>query len=199
MTKIEFLNELRNKLKGLPKDDLENRLSFYEEMINDRMDDGVSEEEAVAAIGTVGEVVNDIAKDIPLTTLVKERVKPNRSLKAWEIVLIILGFPLWFPLALTALILAFVAYLLIWILVIVTYAVELSLVAGSIGMLVVFMANLINGSFSALYLGGAILAAGGAVLFFFACVGATKLTIKLSQTIFTNIKSSIIKKGRNEK
>ena len=196
MTKIEFLNELRNKLKGLPKDDLENRLSFYEEMINDRMDDGVSEEEAVAAIGTVGEVVNDIAKDIPLTTLVKERVKPNRSLKAWEIVLIILGFPLWFPLALTALILAFVAYLLIWILVIVTYAVELSLVAGSIG---IFMANLINGSFSALYLGGAILAAGGAVLFFFACVGATKLTIKLSQTIFTNIKSSIIKKGRNEK
>ena len=131
MKKEEFLSELRNKLNGLPKDDVDNRINFYGEMIDDRIDDGKTEEEAVADIGTVDDVVNDIAKDTSLVKLVKEKVKPKRSLRAWEIVLIVLGFPLWFPLALTALILCLVAYLLIWVLVIVTYSVEISLIASS--------------------------------------------------------------------
>ena len=38
MTKKQFLDELRSKLVGLPKSDVDERISFYEEMINDRMD-----------------------------------------------------------------------------------------------------------------------------------------------------------------
>ena len=57
MTKQEFLAELREKLKGLPEQDLEERLSFYSESIEDRMEDGLSEEEAVAGVGTVEEIV----------------------------------------------------------------------------------------------------------------------------------------------
>ena len=48
MKKQEFLNELRKQLAGLPKDDLDNRINFYEEMINDRMDEGLSEEEDIS-------------------------------------------------------------------------------------------------------------------------------------------------------
>ncbi len=64
MNKQEFLNALRSQLKGLPKDELENRISFYEEMINDRMDEGLSEEAAVADIGgeDVDAVVTQEAK-----------------------------------------------------------------------------------------------------------------------------------------
>ena len=126
MKKEEFLKELKRRLKGLPKDDLENRIRFYGEMIDDRIDDGMSEEDAVKEVGTVDEVVAQIAAETPLARLVKERTKPKRSLRAWEIILLILGFPLWFPLALTALILCLVGYLLIWVLDIVVYAVELA-------------------------------------------------------------------------
>ena len=108
MTKQEFLTALREKLQGLPQKDVDERISFYEEMINDRIDDGKTEEEAVADIGSVDLIVEEIARDTSLVKLVKEKITPKREIKAWEIVLLVLGFPLWFPLALTALILALV-------------------------------------------------------------------------------------------
>jgi len=197
MTKQEFLRELEKKLQGLPKDDLNDRLSFYEESINDRMEEGKSEEEAVAELGTVDEIVNEIAKDVPLHKLVKERVKPKRSLKAWEIVLLVLGFPLWFPLILTALILCIVFYLLTWILVIVTYALETGFWVAAVSSLVVFFMNAFSGSVNLVALGSSIATFGLAILFIFACIGATKVSILLSKKIVLGIKSAFIKKGNN--
>ena len=58
MNKEEFLSELRTKLSGLPQEDIEERISFYSEMIDDRMEDGISEEEAVE--GMLSTVWRDI-------------------------------------------------------------------------------------------------------------------------------------------
>ena len=82
--------------------------------------------------------IKDIVKDIPLTKLVKQKVKPNRKLSGLEITLLILGFPLWFPLLLTFLVLCLVFYILVWVFVIVAYSVELSFVSGGIGSLIAF-------------------------------------------------------------
>ena len=49
MTKLKFLFELRDRLEGLPYDEVEERLNFYSEMIEDRMEEGLSEEEAAKA------------------------------------------------------------------------------------------------------------------------------------------------------
>ena len=198
MLKNEFLTELRNRLQGLPKDELDNRINFYEEMINDRMDEGKSEEEAVAEIGSVDEVVTQIASETPLMKLVKEKTKPSRALKVWEIILIILGFPLWLPLLITAFVLLLVAYILIWVLVIVTYSVEFALIVSVFAGLVAFFASLFSGQFNLLPLATTIMCAGGAILLFFGCVGATKLTIKLSKTIVLKIKTAFIRKGKNK-
>ena len=69
MDKQRFLSELRNSLSGIPHDELEERLVFYSEMIDDRMEEGMTEEEAVAGIGPVGEVVNQILSEVPLSDL----------------------------------------------------------------------------------------------------------------------------------
>ena len=37
MLKTEFLTELQNGLSGLPQADIDERLSFYSEMIDDRI------------------------------------------------------------------------------------------------------------------------------------------------------------------
>ena len=196
MKKQEFLTELRSKLNGLPKEDIDNRINFYEEMINDRMDDGKTEEEAVADIGSVDDVVRQIANDTPMLRLVAEKAKPKRALRVWEIVLIILGFPLWFPLVITSIVLALVFYLLFWILVIVTYAVEACLVGVSIGGLVAFLAYLIDGGVVNLVpLGYSLACFGASILFVFACVGATKLTVFLSKKMILRIKTAFIRKG----
>ena len=46
MTKQEYLSALRNKLKGLPSIEVEEKVEFYSEMIDDYMiEGGISEEE----------------------------------------------------------------------------------------------------------------------------------------------------------
>ena len=199
MTKKEFLSSLRSKLQGLPPSDIDERISFYSEMIDDRMDEGKSEEEAIAEIGNVDDVVMEIAKDTPLVKLVKEKMKPKRRIRAWEIVLIVLGFPLWFPLLITALVLIMVFWILVWVLVIVTYAVEIALSAASVAGVVAFAAYFMNGEMNYTAIGASIMCAGAAILMVFACIGATKGSIALTKGIITGIKKILIGKKKGDK
>ena len=43
MTKQEFLRELWNRLTELPQEDVEKSLDYYSEMIDDRVEDGLTE------------------------------------------------------------------------------------------------------------------------------------------------------------
>ena len=80
MDKKEFMSELKEKLCGLPKKELEERLSFYGEMIDDRIEEGLSEEEAVNATGGADEVAGQVLGDIPLFTRVIEQNFKNISI-----------------------------------------------------------------------------------------------------------------------
>lgn len=81
MNKQEFLTELRAKLSGLPTDDVEERLSFYGEMIDDRTEEGVTEEQAVEEMGSVDQIASQIISEVPLTKIVREKIKPKGVLK----------------------------------------------------------------------------------------------------------------------
>ena len=194
MTKTEFLSELRNHLKGLPEQDLEDRLTFYGEMIDDRVEEGKPEAEAVAEIGSVEEVASQILSETPLMKLVKEKAKPKRRMAAWEIVLIILGFPLWFPLLTVAMVLLLVAYTLIWVMVVVVYAVELSFIVGTIWGIVMFFATGCN----ALFLGGAMVSAGLAIFMGFACAWAPRGAVKLAKCLGLGIKRLFVRGGNKQ-
>mgnify|MGYP003303956627 CR=1 FL=1 len=74
MNKEQFLIELASALAGLPEDDIEKSLEFYSEMIDDRIEEGLTEEEAVAEIGSIDEIRAQIIKDIPLPKIIKEKV-----------------------------------------------------------------------------------------------------------------------------
>ena len=43
MNKQDFLAQLRKELSGWPKEDAEERLTFYSEMLDDRIEEGLSE------------------------------------------------------------------------------------------------------------------------------------------------------------
>ena len=98
MTKNEFIAALKSKLSGLPQNELDERLEFYCEMIEDKIEDGATEEEAVSSIGSVEDVSDRVLADVPFSSIVKEKIKNSRALSAWEIVLLVLGFPIWFSL-----------------------------------------------------------------------------------------------------
>ena len=51
MNKEQFLLTMQNALSGMPRADLERTLQYYREMIEDRCEEGMSEEAAVADVG----------------------------------------------------------------------------------------------------------------------------------------------------
>ena len=197
MNREEFLSQLRQSLRGLPKEDIEDRINFYSESISDRMEEGKSEEEAIADIGSVDCVVKDIAQKTPMKTLVKEKMRPKRSLRGWEILLLVLGFPLWFPLLITFFVLVMVGIMLVWVGVIVSFTVELALSASFFAGTAAFTASLLAGEPGILYLGIALTSLGAAIFLAFGCSGIVKATAKLSKSIILGIKSWFIRKGDN--
>ena len=64
MNKQEFISSLRSELSAFPSQEVEERLSFYSEMIDDRMEEGLSEEDAVAGVGSVDKIAAQIAEEI---------------------------------------------------------------------------------------------------------------------------------------
>lgn len=195
MTKQEFLAELRRGLSGLPQNDIEERLNFYSEMIDDRMEEGLSEQEAVDGIGSVDSVVSQILGDIPLSRLVKEKITPKKQLKAWMIVLIILGAPIWFSLAVAAISVAFALYFSLWSIIISLWAVFASLaisVPGSIAAgIVAFSSG--SGLAGIAMMGAGLVCAGLSVFAFFGCKALTKGTVLLTKKAAVAVKRAFIK------
>lgn len=50
MNKSEFLERIKNGISHLPYGEMRRHLDYYDEMIDDRMEEGLSEEEAVATM-----------------------------------------------------------------------------------------------------------------------------------------------------
>lgn len=136
MNKQEYLESIRSRISAMPADDVNRFMDYYSEMIDDRVEDGLSEEEAVADMGSPDAAVEQILEDMPLTKLVKEKIKPKHELKAWEVVLIVLGSPVWIPLLMTAAVLLLTLWIVAFALLISFYAVVLSFVVAGIGGLI---------------------------------------------------------------
>ena len=80
MKKKEFLEKLQASLWAMPETDKQRSVDYYAEMIDDRMEDGLSEEEAVAAIGDLDEIVKQILNESPRPpATVKKEHKQQRQ------------------------------------------------------------------------------------------------------------------------
>jgi len=198
MNKNEFLEELRKGLSGLPQDDIEERLTFYSEMIDDRMEEGLSQEEAVAEIGSVKDIVSQIMSEIPLSRLVKEKVKPKRALRAWEIVLLALGSPIWISLLIAAIAIVFSVYVVLWSVIICLWAAGLGIAGGSLGGILSAVIFSIQGNFlqGAAVLGATLVCAGIFILWFFICQQTLKGILLLTKKLALGFKYLFVGKEK---
>lgn len=190
MNKQEFLGVLRKGLSFLQDDEAEERLSFYREMIDDRVEEGLTEEEAVREIGTPEEILARILVDMPSVKAEQKKSKPERRLRWWEILLLILGSPIWLSLLLAAAAVALSLYAVLWSLVVSLWAVEISLWGAALGTVVGGMGMAISGYVTAglAMLGAGLICAGLSVFLFFGCIAATKGTLLLTRKIAVGIK-----------
>ncbi len=196
MRKQEFLAQLRKGLSGLPQDDIEERLTFYSEMIDDQTEEGLSEEEAVSAVGSVDEIVAQVVADTPLAKVAKERIKPKRQMKAWEIVLLVLGSPIWLSLLIAAFAVVLSLYIVLWSVIISLWAVFGSFIGCAFGGIVAgivfaFSDNILTGI---AMIGAGVVCAGLSIFMHYGCKAATKGILILSRKFAVWIKNCFIRK-----
>ena len=200
MRKDEFLKELKDQLHGLPPQDIEERLSFYGEMIDDRMEDGLTEEDAVGQIGTVDEVIAQIIAETPFIKIAKQKIKPKRKMRTWEIVLLACGSPIWLSLLIAAFAVILSLYATLWSIIVSLWAVFASLVACAFAGVAAGIGFACGGHVlpGMAMLGAAFFCAGLSAFAFFGCKAATKGAARLSVKIPLTIKKCFVGKENAE-
>lgn len=161
MNKEQFLSALRQALSDVPASEAEKSLAFYAECIADRMEDGMSEYEAVAALGDMDAILREIRGSLPLSTVVKRRLESEQrksgvSRGVW-IALVVLGSPIWLPLLLVLGAVLLTVYVCLWVVVICVFAVPLALLVTGIALLGYLLVRGV-----ALGVGGVLMLLGGA-------------------------------------
>lgn len=78
MTRVQFLNDLYHHLYGLTRDQAEQHLTYYAEMLADRMEEGMTEEDAVAGMEDVETIARRIIEEegLPYTPPEQRPVTP---------------------------------------------------------------------------------------------------------------------------
>ena len=130
MKKEAFLRALNKRLEGMSAEERARALEFCAESIDDRVEDGMAEEDAVTALGDVEDVARGLLADRPLGAVVRERVRHESN--AGRVVLLICASPL----LVTFFAVGLSVYAALWAAMIAIYAAVASLlIAGAAGAL----------------------------------------------------------------
>lgn len=206
MNKIEFLSEIRERLKGYPRDEVDNSIQYYSEMIEDRVEDGMSEDAAVASLGDINEIVKNIKKNMPLKSVIKEKFSQGKekleesNVSVLTILMLIIFFPFWFPFACIMFSLYGVFFLITWILDGAFFVAGGASIFAFVACIVTAIVNIVRlqplaalGAF-----GGGILLLGAGILLAVIGVCFSKAIIKMFGGILKGIKGLIIGKKKGE-
>lgn len=198
MTKKAFLAQLETALKGLPQVEIDNTLSFYREMIDDRIEEGLSEEEAIADLGSIEEIVSKVTEYTPLSKILASKIKPERRLKTWEIILLVLGAPIWASLGIAALAVIFSLWCSLWAVIISFWAVFVSLAGSAFGCILggMILPFVGRGTEGMVAISAGLVCGGLAIFAFFVCKWLTANCLKLTKNSLLLLKQIFTKNRR---
>lgn len=122
MNTQQFIEKLEARLRSIPKQEAKERISFYLEMIDDRIEEGLSEEEAVAGVGSIEDIAEQILSEYSKAQ--KGNKSTAKKLSGFEWAIIIIGSPIWLPLLIAAGAIIGAVYIVIWAVMLAIWAVE---------------------------------------------------------------------------
>ena len=187
MNKQTFLAQLRKGMSALSEAEREERLLFYSEMIDDRIEEGLSEEEAILGIGSVDSLLGQILGDAPTAP-------KKHTGRLWNTILLILGAPVWFSLLVSVFAVAISLYISLWSVIISLWAAFGALAGCALGGILAGTVLLVSSkTLSGIaLLSGGIVCAGLAIFLFWGCKSATKGAVLLTKKILLKIKNHFI-------
>ena len=196
MTKLDFLNALERGLQQLPQEERERHLSYYSEMLDDMIEDGTDEEQAVATLGDAGALAGEILRETSLPVLVKSRVKPQKGWDTGSIVFMILCSPIWIPVSLVLLSLVLTVYICIWSVFIALFAVAAGILVSGAALIAApwFAAPAVALPDGLLMAGGGLIVIGLGILAVLGVLAVGKGLVRLTGLFARWIRSLFIKK-----
>jgi uncharacterized membrane protein len=161
-------------------------------MIDDRIEEGFSEDEAVEKI----RYSDDISKQISIEKHIK---KSKRVRKPWEIALLWIGSPLWISLALAAFAIVISLYASLWAAVVSFWSAFVALAASGIAGVVaaIPLAIFENAAAGFAIFGAGAVCLGVAIFAFYGCKAATKGAFVLTRGIARGIGKCFGKKEKH--
>lgn len=192
MNKTDFLEKLEKSLDNLNKKEKEKTISYYDEMIEDLKEDGLSEKDAIQKIGNPETIANTILAEVKPKT----PKEITGKLKVLIIILLILGLPLWgsivlaiIALLISLLLLIICGYIIIWCipftLAILSMASLILSVTSMIGALILMSQNVELGIFQ---LGLGVSLMGAFILLTFITIKISKHFINLTKKFSNAVK-----------
>lgn len=104
MNKEQFLELLKNNLTFLNQNDVKVHLDFYDKLISNRVDEGITEFEVVKDLGDITDIITLIKKNYGNEVEAENEViqqndntTKNGKKSILFVIISILGFPIWFP------------------------------------------------------------------------------------------------------
>ena len=213
MNKAEFIEALAAELEGLPAAEITKSLEYYGEVIDDRVECGMTEDEAVAALDELPVIRERLIEDTPLPVLVRGSIKTRTRPGVLLTILLILGSPLWISFLAVAASLVLTLFIVFWTLIAVLWVLAAVLWVGfgalcvaSVGFIAYSVLTVVTGGafINALAcVGLAIASAGAAILMFFAALYAVKgmavLTAFCARKLSRAVKGIFTRKGAERK
>lgn len=199
MTREEFKARLTAALANLPVEERDKTLAYYDEMLDDRIEDGMSEEEAVDQLEPVADIAARVVGETPIPVLVRESIE-RRRFSPLSIVLIVLGSPLWLTLGLTVFAVLLSVIIVLWSVALTLWAVFACFaLCTPFVLLSVFVLPFLGGGglYALCALAAFFLLGGLAILMFFAAKYCSIGIVRLTGAALRGIKSVFI--GKEDK
>jgi uncharacterized membrane protein len=191
MNKLEFLAELKGRLHALDEVEIKKTLAYYSEIIDDRVEEGMTEEQAILSMETIGAIAEQTLQDATFKTLI--RAKKPMNLSAGTITLLVLGSPVWLPLLLSAVVIVMSVFIVIWSLIVSLWAVVIAFVAA--GLVSVATVPFVAGMPSTMInLGAGLALIGSALLLYQPAMSAVRLVCRAMAATARKMKSILIRK-----
>lgn len=183
--------------KGLSQEEFANRLSVVRQTVS-KWENGLSLPDSDMLIRIAKELdttVSQLLCDETAENIIIEKPSSKKT-NIISIILIILGFPIWFSLAAALFAVILSVYILLWVIIISLWAVFASLVGCSFGglasgVLFVFGGNLPSGI---AMISAGLICAGLSIFMYFGCRAATKGILMLTKKFTLWIKSFFSKR-----
>ncbi len=194
-----FLTQLRARILHLPGLEVDKAISYYRESLEDKLEDGLSDEEAIESFGSIDDIVKSIEEEVSFTSIVRHRVKEksdksgvNKILLA---IVIILTFPIWLPIGLVALIFCILLYTFAWVIPIVIGIIYFSLVLSAGASVISGAVRIFTISIGVgcAYIGFGLVLASICIIFYKPFIMLWKLLIKLHVVTFKKLKQKLIR------